>query len=64
MTKTLVVSLVLTKTHTNLHVHDISTHESITIRDVGTIPSFNLCFKFYHNAFSKSWKGSSYCRAL
>jgi hypothetical protein len=40
MTKTLVVSLVLTKTHTNLHVHDISTHESITIRDVGTIPSF------------------------
>jgi len=38
-TKTLVVSLVTTKKHTNLHVHDISTQRSITIRDAGLIPS-------------------------
>jgi hypothetical protein len=39
-TKTLVVSLVTTKRHTNLHVYDISTQRSVTIRDAGVIPSF------------------------
>ena len=38
--KTLLVSLVTTKRHTNLHVYDISTQRSVTIRDAGVIPSF------------------------
>jgi len=47
--KTLMVTLVVTKRHTNLHLMDFSTRRELTIRDAGVIPDFQRLINYVRN---------------